>query len=61
MIVAEAQRLVQAYVGLDLVAEAQSGGTGHDVDIISGATVTVMVIDDSIVRAGLKGNIMYWQ
>jgi NosR/NirI family nitrous oxide reductase transcriptional regulator len=42
------------YVGLDLVAEAQSGGSSHDVDIISGATVTVMVIDDSIVRAGLK-------
>ena len=42
------------YIGLDLVAEAESGGTGHDVDIISGATVTVMVIDDSIVRSGLK-------
>ncbi|WP_103257320.1 NosR/NirI family protein [Tabrizicola aquatica] len=51
---AKVDALVQAYVGLDLVAEAQSGGTGHDVDIISGATVTVMVIDDSIVRAGLK-------
>lgn len=45
---------VAGYVGLDLVAEAQSGGTSHDLDIISGATVTVMVIDDSIVRAGLK-------
>ena len=51
---AKVDALVQAYVGLDLVAEAKSGGTGHDVDIISGATVTVMVIDDSIVRAGLK-------
>ncbi|MDX5402007.1 MAG: FMN-binding protein, partial [Rhodobacterales bacterium] len=50
---AKIDAVVQAYVGLDLVAEAQSGGTGHDVDIISGATVTVMVIDDSIVRAGL--------
>jgi NosR/NirI family nitrous oxide reductase transcriptional regulator len=46
--------MAEGYIGLDLVAEAQSGGTGHDVDIISGATVTVMVIDDSIVRAGLK-------
>lgn len=46
--------LAEGYIGLDLVAEAQSGGSGHDVDIISGATVTVMVIDDSIVRAGLK-------
>ncbi|NNL71959.1 MAG: regulatory protein NosR, partial [Silicimonas sp.] len=35
-------------------AEAESGGSAHDLDIISGATVTVMVIDDSVVRAGLK-------
>ncbi|MCB2150871.1 MAG: FMN-binding protein, partial [Rhodobacteraceae bacterium] len=35
--------LAADYVGLDLVAEAQSGGTSHDLDIISGATVTVMV------------------
>ncbi len=46
--------LAQGYIGLDLVAEAQSGGTAHELEIISGATVTVMVIDDSIVRAGLK-------
>ncbi|KAB2884049.1 MAG: regulatory protein NosR [Albidovulum sp.] len=48
------QALAAGYAGLDLVAEAQSGGTAHDLEIISGATVTVMVIDDSIVRAGLK-------
>ncbi|HSF62898.1 MAG TPA: 4Fe-4S binding protein [Paracoccaceae bacterium] len=46
--------LVAGYIGLDLVAEAQTGGSAHDLNIISGATVTVMVIDDSIVRAGLK-------
>ncbi|VDC19914.1 NosR/NirI family protein [Pseudogemmobacter humi] len=46
--------VVAGYTGLDLVAEARSGGTGHEVDIISGATVTVMVIDDSIIRSGLK-------
>ncbi|WP_284164579.1 NosR/NirI family protein [Frigidibacter sp. SD6-1] len=51
---AKVKALAAAYIGLDLVAEAQSGGTSHDVDIISGATVTVMVIDDSIVRSGLK-------
>jgi NosR/NirI family nitrous oxide reductase transcriptional regulator len=34
------------------VAEAKSGGSAHELDIISGATVTVMVIDDSIVRSG---------
>ena len=46
--------MVAAYIGIDLVAAAQSGDAAHDVDIISGATVTVMVIDDSIVRSGLK-------
>ena len=51
---ARIKAMVDGYIGLDLVAEANSGGTGHDVDIISGATVTVMVIDDSIVRSGLK-------
>ncbi|ABL72284.1 NosR/NirI family protein [Paracoccus denitrificans] len=51
---AKVKALVEGYRGLDLVAEAQSGGTAHEVEIISGATVTVMVIDDSIVRSGLK-------
>ena len=51
---AKVTALVSGYAGLDLVAEAKSGGTAHEVDIISGATVTVMVIDDSIVRSGLK-------
>lgn len=46
--------VTEKYAGLDLVAEAQSGGSGHDLDIVSGATVTIMVIDDSIVRAGLQ-------
>jgi len=48
------EALVAGYAGLDLVAEATSGGTTHDLEIIAGATVTIMVIDDSIVRAGLK-------
>ncbi|WP_306754187.1 NosR/NirI family protein [Paracoccus actinidiae] len=51
---AKVRTLVEGYRGLDLVAEARSGGTSHDVDIISGATVTVMVIDDSVIRSGLK-------
>ncbi|XQZ31139.1 regulatory protein NosR (plasmid) [Paracoccus yeei] len=51
---AKVRALVDGYKGLDLAAEARSGGTSHDVDIISGATVTVMVIDDSIIRSGLK-------
>ncbi|MDZ7710646.1 MAG: 4Fe-4S binding protein [Roseovarius sp.] len=48
------QALIDGYAGLDLVAEASSGGTAHDLKIIAGATVTLIVIDDSIVRAGLK-------
>jgi hypothetical protein len=36
------------------VAEAAAGGTAHDLNIISGATVTIMVIDDSIVRSGIR-------
>ena len=51
---ARMRTLTEGYAGLDLKAEAEAGGSAHDLDIISGATVTVMVIDDSIVRAGLK-------
>jgi NosR/NirI family nitrous oxide reductase transcriptional regulator len=46
--------LVQDFVGLDLLAEAAEGGSAHELDIISGATVTIMVIDDSIVRSGIR-------
>lgn len=46
--------VTQKYAGLDLIKEAEAGGSAHDLDIVSGATVTIMVIDDSIVRAGLK-------
>lgn len=51
---AKVRALTESYAGLDLVAEAAAGGSGHDLNIISGATVTVMVIDDGIVRAGIK-------
>ncbi|MGH1452686.1 MAG: 4Fe-4S binding protein [Paracoccaceae bacterium] len=46
--------MVAGYKGMNLVEEAAAGGSGHELNIISGATVTIMVIDDSIVRAGLK-------
>jgi NosR/NirI family transcriptional regulator, nitrous oxide reductase regulator len=46
--------LTADYAGLDLVAEAEAGGTAHDLHIISGVTVTIMVIDDSIVRSGIR-------
>lgn len=51
---AKVRAVTEGYAGLDLKAEAASGGSAHELDIISGATVTIMVIDDSIVRAGLK-------
>ena len=46
--------LTESYASLDLVAEAAAGGSAHELEIISGATVTIMVIDDSIVRSGIK-------
>ncbi len=50
----EMVKVTEGYTGLDLKAEVAAGGTAHDLDIISGATVTIMVIDDSLVRAGIK-------
>jgi NosR/NirI family nitrous oxide reductase transcriptional regulator len=46
--------VTESYKGMDLTEEAASGGSAHELDIVSGATVTIMVIDDSIVRAGIK-------
>jgi len=46
--------LTESYAGLDMAAEAEAAGDAHDLEIISGATVTVMIIDDSIVRASIK-------
>lgn len=51
---AKVKALAASYIGMDLVAEARENGSGHSLDIISGATVTVMVIDDSIVRSAVK-------
>ena len=49
---AKVDALIADYVGLDLVAA--ENGAAHDLNIISGATVTVMVIDDSMLRSGLR-------
>lgn len=46
--------VIGGYVGLDVVALEGATTADRDVDIVSGATVTIMVIDDSIVRAALK-------
>ncbi len=50
----EIRDMTEAYIGMDIVAEAAAEGVGHDVEIISGATVTIMIIDDSVVRASIK-------
>ncbi|WP_444452909.1 4Fe-4S binding protein [Rhodobacter capsulatus] len=51
---AKVKALVGSYVGVDLPKAATDKASAHDLQIISGATVTVMVIDDSILRSGIK-------
>jgi len=46
--------LMAQHVGLDLAAVAAAGGAVPELNIISGVTVTIMVIDDSIVRSGIR-------
>ncbi len=46
--------VIDHYVGLDVAALANDTESQRAIDAVSGATVTVMVIDDSIVRAALK-------
>ncbi|MFN3954700.1 MAG: 4Fe-4S binding protein [Pararhodobacter sp.] len=51
---ARIRALMEQHVGLDLAEVARAGGSVADLNIISGVTVTIMVIDDSIVRAGIR-------
>jgi len=46
--------LIDNYVGVDLVEVAKTVNAEQRFDAISGATVTIRVIDDSILRAGIK-------
>ncbi|MFN3937448.1 MAG: 4Fe-4S binding protein [Gemmobacter sp.] len=46
-------RLTEDFRGRDIAAEAR-GEAAHPLDIISGVTVTIMVIDDSILRSSLR-------
>jgi NosR/NirI family nitrous oxide reductase transcriptional regulator len=45
--------VTEGYVGLN-VADFLTASSDHRVDIVSGATVTVMVIDDSILRSAIR-------
>jgi len=47
-------RLLDNYLGVDAVALANGPTKDRTVDAISGATVTIMVIDDSILRSAVK-------
>lgn len=46
--------LIDQYVGTDLVAVARSRERIQKFDAISGATVTIRVINDSVLRAGIR-------
>jgi NosR/NirI family transcriptional regulator, nitrous oxide reductase regulator len=47
-------KVIDGYRGRDVVALTTAKPAKHDIDIVSGATVTVMVIDDSILRSAIK-------
>ncbi|MCP5151710.1 MAG: regulatory protein NosR [Ectothiorhodospiraceae bacterium] len=47
------REVITGYIGVDATALVGAGAGERTVDIVSGATVTVMVIDDSILRASL--------
>ena len=52
--VSKINAVIDKYKGLDIVAMHGGGGEQHEVDIVSGATVTVMIIDDTIIRSAIK-------
>jgi len=45
--------VLKDYEGLD-VGKLVRGAQDHKVDVVSGATVTIMVMDDNILRAAIK-------
>lgn len=47
-------RVLDNYQGLDIGALVREEGDEHQVDIVTGATVTVMVMDDTIIRSAIK-------
>ena len=46
--------VITGYAGLDVTRETGTEAVGHEIDIISGATVTIMVIDDSIIQSAIR-------
>lgn len=45
---------IDKYKDLDIIQMHKGGKDEHEVDIVSGATVTVMIIDDTIIRSAIK-------
>ncbi len=45
---------IAEYTGLDVLSIAKTGKDDRELDIVSGATVTVMIIDDTIVRSAIR-------
>ena len=45
---------IDKYAGLNVLDIAVTGKDDRELDIVSGATVTVMIIDDTIVRAAIR-------
>jgi len=45
--------ILRDYEGMD-VGKLVAGALDHDIDIVTGATVTVMVMDDTILRSAIK-------
>jgi NosR/NirI family transcriptional regulator, nitrous oxide reductase regulator len=45
---------IDKYVGLNVLDIATTGKDDRELDIVSGATVTIMIIDDTIVRAAIR-------
>lgn len=48
------ENFIKGYVGLNFLDTPSATGSGPPVDIVSGATVTMMVIGDSITRSALQ-------
>jgi len=46
--------MLEAFAGTDLIKEIARGGTSRVLPRVSGATVTIRVIDDAIIRSGIR-------
>lgn len=46
--------VLDKYIGMNVAIFASGLETNHQVDAVSGATVTIMVMDDTIIRSGIK-------